>query len=163
VSNTELTAAVHPFEKRGLGMAPFKFVGSEVVVFRNPVTGEEKAGSTCDYCGTSIANVYHIKSKDGKLSKVGSDCIMSTYIGNDQAALVTAVKKEQAKARKAKTESKVNELDTLWDSEEMQAKLNSMPHPKGFANLTLRDYYAFVLNHSGTAGKLRVLKALKAL
>jgi len=60
--------SVHPFEQKGLGVAPFNCVGVEV----NP------AYSSCDFCNTAIKYEFKIKSSDGKLFKVGSDCVCKT-------------------------------------------------------------------------------------
>lgn len=66
---------IHPFEKAGLGKAPFRCVGCRENWFVMPGFGQ-KPGGTCDYCGTGILYEYVIKSSDGAEFVVGSDCVM---------------------------------------------------------------------------------------
>jgi hypothetical protein len=67
----------HPFEKAGLGQAPFRCVGVTENVFMLP-GGESKAGGCCDYCYTGIRYEFHIESADDKHFKVGCDCVRKT-------------------------------------------------------------------------------------
>jgi hypothetical protein len=55
---------VHPFERAGLGKAPFRYLSS----YRDNLT-------CCDYCGTAIVNVFIVGSADGQRFKVGCECI----------------------------------------------------------------------------------------
>jgi hypothetical protein len=64
----------HPFEKSGLGQAPFRCVGVTENVFMLP-DGGSKAGGCCDYCFTGIRYEFHIESADEKNFKVGCDCV----------------------------------------------------------------------------------------
>ena len=65
---------MHPFEKAGLGKAPFqcKRVTEEYIQYPD---GTTKAGGCCDYCGTGIRWMYHIVSSDSKRFHVGCDCV----------------------------------------------------------------------------------------
>src|SRR5690348_11414603 len=56
-------AAIHIFEKAGLGNAPYKF------------THVEKNKTSCQFCGTPIIYKFWLTSSDGKSFFVGSDCI----------------------------------------------------------------------------------------
>lgn len=86
---------VHRFEAAGLGKAPFRFVGFQVVKFQACPGAPIQPGTSCDYCGTGIMNVFRCESSDGKTFKVGCDCIAK--VGD--AGLMRAVKRVQAKAR----------------------------------------------------------------
>lgn len=81
------TTQVHPFERVGLGKAPFQFKYYEYA--KGPtkiiVQGVEvtygtpgQARHSCDYCGTPIVHTFWIESSDGQLFKVGSDCVLKT-------------------------------------------------------------------------------------
>lgn len=65
----------HPFEAKGLGVAPFKCTGVDdnegVKLLGNP----RGFAYNCHFCGTSIRYEFEIISSDGKHSVVGSDCI----------------------------------------------------------------------------------------
>lgn len=69
---------MHPFQKSGLGEAPFKCIDVQENVFVMP-DGSTKAGGSCDYCGTGIRWEFFIASSDGKTFKVGCDCVEKTY------------------------------------------------------------------------------------
>ena len=60
----------HPFERRGLGVAPFRFV-----------TLRREAGG-CAFCGRSIAWVCVIADADGRQAVVGTDCVRRTCRGS---------------------------------------------------------------------------------
>lgn len=92
----------HPFEKALLGRAPFRCVRVEEIVHMGP-NGHSRAGSSCDFCGTSIRWVFFIHSSDGKEFKVGCDCVAKTHDAN--------LKNEVAKARREhKAEVKRSEI-----------------------------------------------------
>lgn len=69
---------LHVFEKAGLGKAPFRCVGFFKSVFQ-AIPGDANCpiqpGSSCDFCGNAIMNVFQIKSADGNVFKVGCDCV----------------------------------------------------------------------------------------
>lgn len=69
---------MHPFEKAGLGIAPFRCTGVGESVFVLP-DGSSKAGGSCHYCGTGIRWEFYIQGDDGREFKVGCDCVEKTY------------------------------------------------------------------------------------
>lgn len=70
--------AVHPFEKAGLGKAPFRFIGMEHRTHRACPGAPLQPGGSCDYCGTGISYFCWIDDAQGKRFKVGSDCVRKT-------------------------------------------------------------------------------------
>jgi len=72
----------HPFEKAGLGKAPFSCTGVSENVWDNG-DGTTKAGGCCDYCGTGIRWEFWIKGSvaGAKQFKVGCDCVAKTGWG----------------------------------------------------------------------------------
>jgi hypothetical protein len=93
--------SLHPFEKAGLGKAPFHC--SHVV----------DSWSACQFCGTAIRYQYHIAGADGSHFFVGSDCVAKTggaihidQFKNVKSAFLKAkrdaVKKARHEALKAK-------------------------------------------------------------
>lgn len=99
---------VHVFEKAGLGLAPFRFIGMEERRGPLPMPGGGFAGAPgqpmgcCQYCSTGIAYCYWLQSADGKKFYVGSECILKS----GDAGLRQVVKAEQKKQRTAKKEAK---------------------------------------------------------
>src|SRR5262245_4254165 len=71
----ELAATVHPFQRAGLGLAPFRFVGLDTCIHKASHDAPAQPGTSCDYCSTGIMYVCHIESSDGKRFKVGCDCV----------------------------------------------------------------------------------------
>lgn len=72
----------HPFEKLGLGKAPFSCTHVTENVFALP-DGTTKAGGCCDYCSTGIRWEFWIKGSvaGAKQFKVGCDCVAKTGWG----------------------------------------------------------------------------------
>lgn len=103
------TQTIHPFEQAGLGLAPFHFIGMSENAIQLP-GGSSRAGGCCDYCYTGIRYEYHIKSYDGKTSKVGCDCILKLERADNKLiseakrakALFEQKKKEAIRAEKAR-------------------------------------------------------------
>jgi hypothetical protein len=97
----------HPFEKSGLGKAPFSCTHVTENVFDNG-DGTTKAGGCCDYCGTGIRWEFWIKGSvaGAKQFKVGCDCVAKTGWGIDRflevrAAHTRARRQEGAAKRRA--------------------------------------------------------------
>lgn len=106
----------HPFERAGLGLAPFRFVGmveqdkayGEVILNRaefqaTGVAVTTKPGGSCAYCGTYIVNMYNVRSADGRTFHVGNDCV--ERVGDRK--LVEAVKVAAAKLGRAKRVARI--------------------------------------------------------
>lgn len=166
---TENTADVgkHAFEIAGLGLAPFRFVGASENVITYP-DGTQKAGGSCDYCGTGIRLECRIISADGKSAVVGCNCI--SKVGD--SGLLKAYKTspafrahQRALARERARVIMATFAATMADN---AAALKAAPHPYGFTDratglpLTLADYYTYRNGGCGAAGRARLLKELKA-
>lgn len=163
--NTSLVR-VHKFQAAGLGLAPFKFVGMSINLFNNG-DGTTKPGGSCDYCGSSIVNEFHVRSSDGREFKVGCDCI--NKVGDE--GLIKAYKtspefrKIQAVKRAVKATAVTAELRALIDAN--SALLASKPHSSGYTDrqtgqpLTALDQYNWYFNNCGASGRASTLKGLK--
>ena len=110
----------HPFEKAGLGKAPFSCTHVAENIFRLP-DGTSKAGGCCDYCGTGIRWEFWIKGSvaGAKQFKVGCDCVAKTGWGIDRFLEVRA---EHTKARRKegaeKRAEKAREQRKAWIAEQ---------------------------------------------
>ncbi len=187
-TNTETSSpsTVHPFTAAGLGQAPFRYIGAvaqdlcygQVILNREEYqrTGialTTAPGGSCAYCGNYIVNMFNVKSADGKVFHVGSDCIEKVYGPTHQ--IVRAVAKvvaDRTKARKAARDAaKIEEAVELLTRDNVRAKLAETAHPNAFRANTYGDtqlnWAEFMIAHAGTAGKLRaahqILKAFEAL
>lgn len=86
-----MTDTIHLFQAAGLGLAPFRLEG----MCQIPSTSLAEANPTaynaalrmlpqgigigsCAYCGTPLTNNFLIRSRDGRLFPVGSECVRKT-------------------------------------------------------------------------------------
>lgn len=100
----------HPFERVGLGRAPFR------------CTGVEDAGSRderCQFCTTPIRYVYHIAGADDSTFQVGSECVKQTggeVAGFEQfnRQMTARVRQLQAQARKEREAAKAADAAATW-------------------------------------------------
>jgi len=179
-TTTEASPA-HPFQRAGLGLAPFRYLGIEsqdIAYGERVLAGRDgngpmvttKPGGTCAYCGTYIVNMFRVKSSDGKTFRVGQDCIEKVY-GPKHKITVAAHRAITSitKARKdARDTAKIVSAYTAIEIDSVRAALASKPHPTVYlANQgeTLLGWAEYVLQFGGTSGKVRaavvVLAALK--
>lgn len=173
MSSTEHTE-VHPFERAGLGRAPFKFAGlaqqdmcyGQAILNRAEVdAGAEfeittKPGGTCAYCGTYIVVMCDIVSADGKRFHVGTDCAEKCC----GPKLVAAVKREANKLKRtkraAKSATQAAELDAILVEDAVRAKLESLPHPTRPGE-TLLGYAEWMVKRAGARGRANALRVIK--
>lgn len=144
----------HAFEIAGLGIAPFAFVGASENVITYP-DGTQQAGGSCDYCGTGIRLECHVRSADGKLSKVGCNCIEK--VGDN--GLLKAYKNSpefRERQRKLKQEKfQAARAKVVKFVESNEESLKAKPHPLGFKDfktqvpLTAWDDVQWKLNNFG--------------
>lgn len=169
------STTIHPFERVGLGKAPFRYIGQvhqdiaygEVVHNREEwnrtgIRHTSKAGGTCAYCGNSILNMFNVKSADGNTFHVGSDCIAK--VGGP--ALAAKVAKVVASNRKAATDKrnaeKIAAAVAALARPEVRGALNGQGHPMR-KNASALDYVTWLLANAGTAGKLRAAAIIGAV
>ena len=138
-----MSTNLHPFEKAGLGVAPFRCIGVRENVYLVG-DGSSKAGGSCDYCGTGIRWEYLINSTAGKMFKVGCDCVAKT------GSIVRGFKEERTKLRRAITESRTKAARELRQQEYVARKLaqrqenQAIAKPWQDANRDVVDY----VNHN---------------
>lgn len=170
------TSTVHPFERRGLGKAPFYYIGvSEkigpiVISNRDGVTTTIGAPGqpmgTCAYCLIGIAECHHVRSSDGKKFTVGCDCIRRVY-GDERAPLRSAAEAASRKLRNAaarkrravKATDAREQLEALLADEANCAKLAALPGPQ-FG--TLLEHAQWMLQNARGTGHMAALKRCKA-
>lgn len=102
----DLSRAAHPFERSGLGKAPFRVVGYERRVFQACQGAPIQVGGSCDHCGTGIIHTFIIQGADGGKFKVGSSCVFKT----GDSILSGMVRQYQKNARRAENAARKAEL-----------------------------------------------------
>ena len=156
--NMEMT--IHKFEIAGLGKAPFAVVGFEVRKFQACQGAPIQPGASCRFCGRGIQNVFLIKSSDGKIFPVGSECVEKT----DDSWLTQSVDKMKSRNRRESANAKCADLtarakDAL-QSKAVRSALDAKPHPHGRAGATLLSYLEWCLTNAGRAGRTKAAKVI---
>lgn len=162
---------VHPFERAGLGKAPFRFLGVEENVIKHP-DGREQAGGCCDYCYTGIRYEFRILSSDGRVSKVGCDCILKLDRADNRLikqaeaaklAIERTKRKQREEARKIVEAERIKAAYSRIDDPEVKASMQAKPHPHMPHNpmSSLWHYVAWVGEHGGHSGKLACAKMIE--
>jgi hypothetical protein len=160
---------IHKFEKAGLGLAPYRYLGMEEKIYQACNGAPVQPGSSCDYCGTAIRYCFWLLSKDGKRFKVGSECILKS----GDAGLRKVVTAEQAKKNKekyranapkrlAKSQAVSKRLQEILETR--KEEFSAQPHPNDYfagKGKTYYDYLTFAVQSCGASGKARWLKSLE--
>lgn len=168
---TLIEVVTHPFEKAGFGRPPFRYVGhTESVVIDYP-GASPRPGSSCDYCGAAIRDVFFVESADGKKFKVGCDCVKKTERRDNVAdrkfttaieKIVKAKRNAAARERNArKGEAATTALIAILGNAAHRETLAAMPHPYGREGGYLASC-EWLLDHAGTTGRVALLKSLIA-
>lgn len=156
---------IHPFEQRGLGKAPFRYVGVEFqeISYGQRVIGSvggvavtTKPGGTCAYCGQYIVNMFNVESADGERFHVGCDCIRK--VDGKLAKLVDAdvkkLKQQREDARIADARAALADAHGL----------RSQRHPivwQANEGKTAWDYAAWLFQNAGKSGQLRAARMVE--
>lgn len=155
----------HPFEKAGLGLAPFRVIGVEER--RGPITycvdGVEvtagapgQAMGCCAYCYTGIAECWEIESSDGKRFVVGSSCVLKT--GDKQ--LAGPVRRHATRLRKERERVRIEKATArLAQHQPTRAALAAQPSPNTMRRgETALDWALWMLDHAGHTGQLKATR-----
>lgn len=165
-----MTNTIHPFEKRGLGLAPFRCVGSYESKFQ-AIPGDPSCpiqpGSVCDYCGNGIMNVFVIKSSDGKKFKVGCDCVAQTAqacakteLERDARKVVVAVNKIKTAAANARKDVIIAAAIAKLDAN--GSRLDRLIEVAGKQRNAF-DYLRWLFANGGRTGKLKAARMVDSL
>ena len=157
--------AIHPFEKSGLGTAPFRYIGmihqeisyGEAIGHINGVEVQTKPGGTCDHCGHYIRDMFRVESSDGQRFKVGCDCIMKVDM-----VLGRAINQD---VKAAKRQRELGRIKAATAALPTAHSLRSEPHPTAWMaqqGATLWHYCEWMLWHAGQSGKLRAARLVEA-
>lgn len=140
---------MHPFERRGLGHAPFRFVR----LVREP--------GDCAYCGRDLAWCCHVADAGGREFMLGVDCVWQAredgrLLAAVQAELRHRLKLERADKREARRAACLAALQGD------PGFLADKPHPDAWqAGKTLRDE-AFRLFRGSGADRLKAFRIIEA-
>jgi hypothetical protein len=140
---------LHPWEKKGLGVAPFQFVRLEKV--------PRNASARCAYCNKAIQWLSWVRGQNGPEFKVGSECIKNaefwgSSLRSEAEAAIKQARESEGWRRVASAKAfLVSNPDFLADK----------PSPYG-DNRTLREWADFALEHGGLKKQLQVSRVVEA-
>lgn len=173
--------AMHKWEQAGLGVAPYVLIGSGTMTYQACRDAPIQPGTSCDYCGQGISNVYFIRSKCRSYFKVGCDCVRGVCSAKEGVLtqVEQAVRKHNKVIRDRLDARKRDELTDLIETH--RATFSTVPHPKlekcdardcgaqncechmsFFIGKTYADFLDFMFKSCGASGKARLLKVVKA-
>lgn len=160
--------ARHPFERAGFGPGPYAFIGQEESKYQACYGATVQPGSSCDYCGTGIMEVYWFRSAARVVFKVGCDCMMKAARGSDDFALQTkaaALKRmHDRKVRHAREAVKIEEMRAMLADASVRQVLAAQPHPSEYRAArgeTLLDSVEWMAKNAGASGKIGTLRTIK--
>lgn len=147
-----MSGDLHPFQRAGLGFAPFRFV-----------TMRRHAGGFCSYCGHLIGHNFICADVDGREFAVGSDCVakVANITGQrEDSAMVRDIKRA---AKQAEREEWEQRRKAAWQAiQDNPALFTDKPHPQVWREgKTLRDDILY--RFSGYSPQAERRKAIVAI
>lgn len=158
---------IHPFEKAGLGKAPFRYVGIEAQEISHgrrvlgSVGGCEmttKPGGSCAFCAHYILDMFVVESADGQRFHVGCDCIRKV-----DAKLTRSIEADAKKAKKDREAARIKAArEMVWSQQAYS--LRCQPHPSPYhagEGKNLAHYVEWLFQNGGTSGQLRAARLVE--
>jgi len=167
-------ASVHPFERAGLGLAPFRVVG--MIERRGPINtvlggvlvsvgAPGQPMGSCKFCGIGIAYCFVVRSSDKREFEVGSDCVART-----RTEILPAVKRQVAKAERervqARVDARVGSARVSLEREDVRAVLRARSTNYGTSTgrrQTVLAWAEWMLAHAGRKGQTLVAQRVEAV
>lgn len=138
----------HKWERMG-AVAPYTYKGFAVSIYQASSEAPKQPGTTCDYCGTGIINVFYIQDSNGKSFKLGCECIKAL---NSPRLTVLVESKVRELNRLKRAENESNKVKALEDDYQHALKvLSKFPHPKPYfaeKGMTHADYVKYWAKNS---------------
>lgn len=157
--------SIHIFERAGLGVAPFKFVGCETRIYKASPDSPPQAGWSCEFCGTPIMQCCKIKDANGVQFIVGNECVYKTDDKNLVSEAKAEILKIQREARHKKEAEKIEAARAdLAGNVQLQTVLSLEPNPNKWQadkGGTLLDWVNFMFDNAGNKGKLEAAAVIK--
>lgn len=148
---------MHPWERAGLGSAPFRFAGMRENAFQAYPGAPVQPGGSCDFCGNGIRYECWVLSSDGRKFKVGTDCIARI---DAEPKLKKQFNAEKARIEREKVGERVRAATAALEN--CPTLLTDAPHPHNRQGCTMRDYVSWCLAHAGNAGRTKAARAVEA-
>jgi hypothetical protein len=127
-------AWVHPWERAGLGTAPFRVVGFRVDVYQACTGAPVQPAGACDVCGAGLKYVYLVagSGRSDAAFRVGCDCVART---GDTELEQAARRARRAEADREYREAARGRAEARRALEREQAAENAVKHAGVIAEL----------------------------
>lgn len=153
----------HPWERLGLGKAPFRYVGYEFKTYQACPGAPIQVGASCDACANGIKHVCWIEDAEGKRFKVGNVCV-----GKVDKIMAKKVDREVKAAKKAETKKREDARieaakELLATDEQIREDCSNHEHPMAWLakkGLTRLDYFEWSFENAGQSGRMKIVRAL---
>lgn len=169
----ETVATIHPFERAGLGKAPYRVTGSYESKYQ-AIPGDPNCpiqpGSSCDYCAAGIMLVVKVRSADGRDFKVGCDCAGRVYqecaatdLERDARRMRDAVNKIKREHSHRRDDTRIEAACALFEAHrETFSDMWETPPPAKYAR-SWAEYIDWMLEHAGRTGRVKVARIIERM
>jgi len=157
MTDTNHADTIHKFEAAGLGRAPFKVLGCFESKYQACHGAPVQPGSSCDYCGNGIMQVFRVRGADGREFKVGCDCVLKAGDEGMRRVVNRMVADARNAARHAREADEHKVFEFALASPEFREILARIPHPMGFEGTAL-TWATWTLRNAGARGIGQALK-----
>ncbi|KKM64435.1 hypothetical protein LCGC14_1501460 [marine sediment metagenome] len=155
--NTKL----HPFERAGLGEAPFRCIGVEIKRYQACHGAPIQPGGMCEFCGESIVECCIIKGSDGRQFTVGNVCVGKTYDAKLVSDTDRRINLLRRNARHQKEAECIERLACWLQDEQIRAKLAAEPSPNNCYSADVLSWAQWMMDNAGNSGKMKVYRKVK--
>lgn len=157
--------ALHPFERAGLGMAPFEVIGVESKVGPLDLGNGHTVGApgqpmgTCRYCGQGIRECWLIRSADGRTFDVGCDCVRKAGGVSKSKAGAKALRALAKAKRAAQAEARIAKAVELLGTPRVRELLGAQARTDAQGrSSSMLGWVEWMLGNAGTKGKLEAAR-----
>lgn len=152
----------HVWEIAGLGQAPYTYIGHTTEHYQACPGAPIQVGGSCDFCGQGISEMYRFRSADGKVFKVGSNCVKRAGDKGLIRMIAKDVKAHQKATREARQDARIAAAKGMLDS--VAVRLTALPHPHPWMaekGKTALDWVNWMLANAGRKGKVDAAKLVE--
>lgn len=166
----------HPFQRAGLGLAPFKCMGVEEKTYQACPGAPVQPGGSCDYCGTGIRYMVHVLSADNNRFKIGMDCAQKLYKESNtkiprEDSVARAIREHKNELARASRERRELELIRRLSAELASIPnwieaLKAIPHSAPYwaaQGETAWTQLNWFIEHAGRTGHIKAMQTALTL
>jgi hypothetical protein len=147
-----------------LGEYPYTYIGYQYLTYQACPGAPIQVGGSCDHCMTGIKDAFRFRSADGKVFKVGNQCVAKAGDRGLKKAIDNDLKKIRRERKAKRDNERIEAAMALYEAN--KDYLATLPHPMDFTDretgeaLTFVDYVEYMKKCCGVSGMLRVAKGI---